>query len=39
VPLQSEAGHQEVMEYDAEERQIGVMEWGRLENLSRECGR
>jgi len=27
------------MGYDAEERQMGVMEWGRLENLSRECGR
>jgi len=27
------------MEYDAEERQMGVMEWSRLENLSRERGR
>jgi len=27
------------MEYDAEERKMGVMEWSRLENLSREHGR
>jgi len=27
------------MEYDAEERQMGVMEWSKLENLSREHGR
>jgi len=29
----------EVMESDTEERKMGVMEWSRLKNLSRERGR